>query len=74
MLGSVPPKRAVLDRGRKEELMRRLMIAGVAAALIAGPFAGSALAQEDPPLNERVRDVLCTVVEKLGFVYVEWCE
>jgi hypothetical protein len=53
--------------------VRRLMIAGVAAALIAGPFAGSALAKEDPPLSEPVRDVLCTVVRKLGFVYVEQC-
>lgn len=52
--------------------MRRLMITIVAAGVLAGPFAGSALAQ-DPPLNEPVRDALCSIVKKLGWVYVEPC-
>ncbi len=48
--------------------MRRLMIVAVAAALLAGPFAGSAAADHDP-----VRETFCRLAEKLGVVWVQDC-
>jgi Ni/Co efflux regulator RcnB len=49
-------------------MMRRSLIAVIAAALLAGPFAAPAAADHDP-----VREAFCRLAEKLGVVWVQDC-